>query len=152
MKKILALVLALVMALALVACGGKTPTPADPGTNPGTDPGTSELAGTYDITVWVADNIVDLTKKQIDDFNANNTDGIKFNATVEPVGEGDAATNMITDVEAGGDLFCFAQDQFARLVQANAMSKLGAQAGEMVKSTNDPGAVAAATLDGELFF
>ncbi|MBQ2062111.1 MAG: extracellular solute-binding protein [Oscillospiraceae bacterium] len=150
MKKFLALILALAMVLALVACGGKTPTPTPtPGKD---DPATTnELAGTYDITVWVADNIVDLTKKQIDDFNANNTDGIKFNATVEPVGEGDAATNMITDVEAGGDLFCFAQDQFARLVQANALSKLGTQAGEMVKNANDAGAVAAATIDGELY-
>ncbi len=152
MKKILAMLLALVMALSLVACGGSSNNNTTPPSNTDNQQqGGSELAGTYDITVWVADNIVDLTKKQIDDFNANNTDGIKFNATVEPVGEGDAATNMITDVEAGGDLFCFAQDQFARLVQANALSKLGAQAGEMVKGANDAGAVAAATLGGELY-
>ena len=140
LKRIFALLLALVMVFTLAACSGS-----------GNSAGNSELAGTYDITVWCADNIVDLTTKQIEDFNANNTDGIKFNATVEPVGEGDAATQMITDVEAGGDIFCFAQDQFARLVQAGALSKLGSQAGETVKAANDADAVAAVTLDGELY-
>ena len=156
MKKLFALLLALAMVFSLAACGGES-APASAGENK-TDAPTAEapaaggeLAGTYDITVWCADAIVDLTKKQIEDFNANNTDGITFNATVEAVGEGDAATQMITDVEAGGDLFCFAQDQFARLVQAGALSKLGVQAAEMVRTANDEGAVSASTLDGDLY-
>ena len=134
MKKVLAMILALVMVFALCACGSSAPasTESAPAEAPAEEAAESapaaaggELAGTYDITVWVADAIVDLTKQQIDDFNATNTDGITFNATVEAVGEGDAATQMITDVEAGGDIFCFAQDQFARLVQAGALAKLG---------------------------
>ena len=154
MKKILALVLALVMALSMVACGSKDNTPAPsaepaPAAEPATTGG--ELAGTYDITVWCADAIVDLTKQQIADFNANNEDGITFNATVEAVGEGDAATQMITDVEAGGDIFCFAQDQFARLVQAGALSKLGVQASQVVSEANDAGVVAAATIGSDLY-
>ena len=143
MKKILALVLALALALSLVACGGNKPAEE---TNSG-----SELAGTYDITVWCADAIVELTKQQIAAFNESNEDGITFNATVEAVGEGDAATQMITDVEAGGDLFCFAQDQFARLVQAGALNKLGVQASETVSAANDAGVVAAASINGELY-
>ena len=137
MKKVLSLTLALVMIFALCVSG--------------TASAGSQLAGTYDITVWVADAIVDLTKQQIDDFNASNTDGIVFNATVEPVGEGDAATQMITDVEAGGDIFCFAQDQFARLVQAGALAKLGVKAAETVRAANDADAVAAATVGDELY-
>jgi len=160
MKKTLALVLALVMVFSLVACGGsKNEAPANNNSSETSKPADSsapantgsQLAGTYDITVWCADNIVDLTRKQIEDFNASNEDGIVFNATVEPVGEGDAATQMITDVEAGGDIFCFAQDQFARLVQANALSKLGVQAGKAVADANDADAVAAVTIDGELY-
>ena len=137
MKKVLSLTLALVMIFALCVSG--------------TASAASQLAGTYDITVWVADAIVDLTKQQIEDFNASNTDGIVFNATVEPVGEGDAATQMITDVEAGGDIFCFAQDQFARLVQAGALAKLGVKAAETVRAANDAGVVAAATMGEDLF-
>ena len=111
----------------------------------------AELAGTYDITVWVADNAVALTEKQIQDFNATNTDGIVFNATIEAVSEADAATQMITDVEAGGDIFCFAQDQFARLVQANALAKLGTKAAETVTANNDPATVAASTSGDVLY-
>ena len=158
MKKILAMLLALVMIFALAACGQQA-APAASNDAPAAEAPAAEapaaaggeLAGTYDITVWCADAIVDLTKKQIEDFNASNTDGITFNATVEAVGEGDAATQMITDVEAGGDIFCFAQDQFARLVQAGALAKLGVQASELVADANDPGVVAAASIDGQLY-
>ena len=100
MKKVLALILALVMVFALCACGSSAPAastePAAGSTESAPAASGSELAGTYDITVWVADAIVDLTKQQIADFNASNTDGITFNATVEAVGEADSATQMIT--------------------------------------------------------
>jgi len=157
MKRMLAIVLAAVMALSLVACAGGAANPSAPAQQGGSNETAAqqttggELAGTYDITVWCADKVVDLTKKQIADFNAKNTDGITINATVEPVGEGDAATQMITDVEAGADIYCFAQDQFARLVQANALSKLGATAAENVKANNAAGTVEAVTSGDELF-
>ena len=144
MKKIIALLLALVMMLGLVACGPKDPT------NP-SNPQTNDLAGTYDVKVWVAENIVDLTKTQIDNFNATNTLGIKINATVEPMGEGDAASAMTTDVEAGADLYCFAQDQTARLIQAGALAKLGNAASELVKTSHDKASVTAVTAGEALY-
>ena len=140
MKKALALVLALAMVFALVGCGG--------GNNGG---GKTQDGGTYNIVVWVPELAVDLTKQQIEDFNASNEYGIKFEATVEPVSEAVAANNMVTDVEAGGDIFFFAQDQFARLVQAGALNKLGAEAAATVKAANDAGAVKAATSGDEMF-
>ena len=160
LKKIAALLLALVMVFALVACGetgsnnetkapnggGETKAPVETGNQSG-----GELAGTYEIKVWCADNVVELMTKQIEDFNAKNTDGIVIKATVQNVGEGDAATQMITDVDAGGDLFCFADDQFARLVQAGALSKLGNQASEFVTNNNEASAVKAATINNEIF-
>lgn len=134
MKKFLALMLAAIMAFSMVATASAT-----------------SLAGTYDITVWVANEIVDLTKAQIEKFNTTNELGIVFNATVEAVSEADAATQMITDVEAGGDIYCFAQDQFARLVQAGALAKLGVKAAETVSAANTAGVVAAATAGDELY-
>ena len=134
MKKLLAIVLAAVMALSMMSFASA-----------------EGLAGEYDITVWVAENIVDLTKQQIADFNDTNEYGIKINATVEPVSEAVAADNMVTDVEAGGDLFCFPQDQFARLAQAGALDKLGARASEMVRANNDAGTVMAATSGDQLY-
>ncbi len=148
MKKFLAIMLALVMVLGLVACG--TTEPAKPDDNPGGNSG-SELAGEYTAKIWVAEAAAELTQKQIDKFNETNTDGIKINATIEKVSEADAGTNMITDVEAGGDIFCFAQDQFARLVQAGALAKLGEGAAKTVKDANDAGVVAAASVGDELW-
>ena len=154
MKRILAILLAAVMVLGLAACGGSgsTPAPAPESSAPEATGGDSNgLAGTYDITVWVSENAVELTTKQIADFNSSNEDGIVINATIEPVSEADAATNMITDVEAGGDIYCFAQDQFSRLVQAGALSKLGTAAAETVTSTNAAGVVIAAQSGNELY-
>ena len=158
MNKTLAIVLALVMILGVAAC---TPKSATTATQPeggsateqqsGSAAASNELAGEYTITVWAAEKVVDLTKKQIEDFNSSNEYGIKFNATVEPVGEGDAATKMITDVEAGGDIFFFAQDQFNRLVQAGALGALGKKAAEFVQTSNVEAAVTAATT-GDTFY
>ena len=134
MKKVIALMLAMVMALSLCSAGFAT-----------------GLEGTYDVTIWVAEKMVDLTKKQVEAFNASNEFGIVINPTIEPVSEADAATNMVTDVEAGADIFCFAQDQFARLVSAEALSQLGVGASEFVRTSNDPGVVAAATAGESLY-
>ena len=143
MKRTLAILLALVMVVGLCACkAGGGDQPANTST---------ELAGTYDITVWVGEAAVDLTKKQIEDFNNTNTDGIKFNATVNPVSEADSASQMLNDVDAGADLYCFAQDQFARLVTGGALNKLGDKAAATVKEANDPSVVAAATSGDTLY-
>ena len=135
MKKFLALLLTLTMAFGMMSFSASA----------------ESLAGTYDVTIWVAEKAVELTKQQINDFNSSNELGIVFNATVEPVSEADAATQMITDVEAGGDIFCFAQDQFARLVQAGALAALGEGAANFVKENNDAGTVAAATSGDTIY-
>lgn len=165
--KVLALALCLALVLGLAACGGddETKTTPDAGaqtsdtgsqTSNGTgDAGASigeQLAGTYDITVWVSesDGVKELTEQQIAKFCQDNP-GIVINATVEGVGEGEAATQMISSVEDGADLFCFAQDQLARLVMAGALNKLGVKTAETITSINDAGSVAAASVGGELY-
>ena len=112
----------------------------------------SELAGTYDITVWVSEveGVKELTEQQIDAFEEANP-GVVINATVEGVGESDSATQMIQDVESGADIFCFAQDQLARLVQAGALNRLGQATAAKVTEMNDSGAVKAASVNNELY-
>ena len=157
--KLISLLLALVMVLSLGACGGKKdPTqgssnaPAQSTAAPAQSTGaSSQLAGTYDIKVWCPEAAVDLTKDQIANFNKTNTDGIVINATVEAVGEGDAATSMITDVEAGGDLFFFAQDQTARLIEAGALAKLGKAAAASVMEGSEESSVKAVKSGDELY-
>ncbi|MBO7708931.1 MAG: extracellular solute-binding protein [Lachnospiraceae bacterium] len=104
-----------------------------------------------EIKVWVADNVVDFTNGQIEAFKEANPDFAGYDYVVEPVGEGDAAGNMITDVEAGADIFGFAQDQIARLVSAGALIDVEPENAEAVTAENDPGAVAAATVGDILY-
>ena len=145
MKKLLTAVLAFALALALTACGGG-------GNKPSSGKEENPLAGTYDIVVWVSEfpGVKELTQQQINDFMAANP-GITINATIEGISEADSATQMITDVESGADLFCFAQDQLARLVQANALNPLGTQTVATVTERNDPGTVKAATVGNTLY-
>ncbi|MBQ4177769.1 MAG: extracellular solute-binding protein [Lachnospiraceae bacterium] len=108
-------------------------------------------ANADEIKVWVADNVVEFTNGQIDAFKEANPDFAGYDYVVEPVGEGDAAGNMITDVEAGADIFGFAQDQIARLVSAGALIDVEPENAEKVIAENDPGAVAAATVGDTLY-
>ena len=156
MKKILSLVLALVMlAMCFVACG-ETPdstTPAD--TTPsggGTTNPNAELAGTYNITMWVSeiDGVAAQFQEQINAFMAANP-GIVINAQIEGVTEADAGSKVVNDVATAPDIFCFAQDQLARLVQASALVAPGRNAAETIRTNNDAGSVAAASVAGTIW-
>ena len=129
MKKFLALLLVLVMIFVLAACGQKGP----------------------DLKIWVPEATVEFTKAQVAEFQKANPDYAKYVIAVEPVGEGDAASNMLTDVEAGADIFNFAQDQLARLVSAGALTQLSDEDAAVVSAENDAGAVAAATMGGTIY-
>ena len=150
MKKLIALMLVLVLALSVVACAPATTTPT-PTTGTNTDPNAA-LAGTYDITMWVSEKegVVELTQKQIDAFEAANP-GIVINASIEGVTEADAGSKVIADVPSAPDIYCFAQDQLARLVQASALAAPGQKAQEAIKANNDAGSVAAGTVAGTIY-
>ncbi|MDO4198969.1 MAG: extracellular solute-binding protein [Erysipelotrichaceae bacterium] len=141
MKKFLALCLALMMTLCLFGCSGGS----------SSDGGSSDVA-TYDVTIWVSETegVKELTQQQVDRFLAENTD-VSLNVTIEGISESDSATQMITDVESGADIYCFAQDQLARLVQAGALAVLGEGASATVTDLNDAGSVKAATVDGKIY-
>ena len=158
MKKIIALLLALVMVLGLAACG-ETPAPVETqapteGGNETPTEGSNEnpLAGTYDIVMWVSemDGMAALTQEMIDAFEVAYP-GIVINAQIEGVSEADAGSKVIADVASAPDIYCFAQDQLARLVQAAALAPIGGDVAELIKSQNDGGSVAAATVAGTLY-
>ena len=132
MKKILAIVLTVAMMLSLVSFA-------------------SAEGFSGDIKVWVADAVVDFTKEQVEAVKTAYPEYAGINFTVEPVGEGDAATSMIQDVEAGADIYGFAQDQLGRLVVAGAIIDLDPEIAGIVKAENDAGSVAAVTM-GETMY
>ena len=132
MKKILSLVLALAMVLSLCSFA-------------------SAEGFDGEIKVWVAEATVEFTKAQIEVFKAAHPEYANMTVTVQPVGEGDAASNMLTDVEAGADLYVFAQDQLARLVAAGALEVVYEENVPVIEANNDAGSVGAVKLGGTMY-
>ena len=108
-------------------------------------------AGTYNIKVWVDDKIVDLTRTQIQTFVAESGGKYTINATIEPQSEGTAASSMLQDVQSGADIFCFAQDQLARLKVAGAVGKLTGSYASFIKANNSEDSVKAASLGESIY-
>lgn len=163
-KKVLTVLLASTMTASMLAGCGDTATSSTDTTAAEAASGATEAAaaattaqaidyGSGDITIWVAENVVDLTQKLVDDFIASDDaySGYKGNITVEAVGEGDAANNMITDVEGGADIYGFAQDQLARLVAAGALQPLNTEMTSWATESNDKGSVGAATSGDQMY-
>lgn len=174
-KKILSTLLAAAMVFSLTACGGSSDdgnagntttdnnttneannTPADSGNEGAEAPAEGGDAapveyGSGTITIWVAENVVDFTQSKCAEFFEANPDMAGYTVTVEPVGEGDAAGNMITDVEGGADIFGFAQDQITRLVSSGALSPIVGDNANFVETQNDAGAASAAKV-GDMIY
>ena len=153
MSKILAFLLVAVMLVAcLASCnsgnGGETETETKaPESNVA-----EGLEGTYKITMWVSDveGVAAQFKEQIKAFEAMYP-GIKIEASIESVAEGDAGSKVIADVASAPDIYCFAQDQLARLVQAAALATPPSKIADAIRAENDKGSVAAATVAGQLY-
>ena len=149
MKRLLTFCLTMVAFLCLVACNKttakKTTKPSDSASS-----STTKEQAKEEILLWVAEETIEFTTTKVNEFlAANPTFG--FTVKISPMGEGEAATQMITDVEAGADVYCFAQDQLARLVQAGALAAIGGDYKTNAIANNDAGSIAAASMGGYLY-
>ena len=151
-KKVLSLLLVAAMGLSmLVGCGGGSNN-ANNGANNGAGNSEQEYDFTnVEIKVWVAENIVDFTKQQVEAWKTANPEMKDVVVKIEPVGENDAASKMITDVVGGADIYGFAQDQLARLVATGALTPISGKYVEEIAKNNDAGSVAASKV-GELTY
>ena len=104
-----------------------------------------------EIKIWVAEAAVEFTTQQVENFKAQHPEYANMTVVIQPVGEGDAASNMITDVEAGADIFAFAQDQLSRLVAAGALEEVAPENVEALVAENDAGSVGAVKM-GETYY
>ena len=165
MKKILSLILVLAMCLTLfagcnTAADDQGNTPSGEGETNAAEPAdyNALLAGDYgEITLWVSDtvlddgtSVVDVTKSQIAAFQELYPD-VKFTYIVNPVSEGDAASQVLNDVATAPDIFCFAQDQLTRLVQAAALAPVSSSIAATVTAENSAASVSAASVAGTLY-
>lgn len=168
-KRVLALIMSTTMiAAALAGCGSSEADTTTADTTATTETKTEEAKtetaateaaateevtdyGTGELKVWVAENVQAFTEAKIAEFQEANPAYAGYTVTVEPVGEGDAASNMITDVAGGADIYGFAQDQLARLVSAGALCPVTGDNATFVNEQNDAGAASAATMSGTVF-
>ena len=150
-KKLFAALTAFVLAASLAACGGGgSASSAEPAKEEAKEETAEVDYGSGEIKIWVAENVQSFTEEQCKAFLEAHPEFSGYTISTEAVGEGDAATNMITDVEGGADIFGFAQDQLARLVAAGALTPAGDDAA-WITEQNDTGAVGAATIGGQIF-
>ncbi len=161
MKKVLALVLALTMCLCLFAGCQNTTTTAPAGSTPAPIQDVDYnalLAGDYgEINLWVSETVLDdgnsvveMTKAQIAEFQKLYPD-VKFTFNVDGISEGDAASQVLNDVASAPDIYCFAQDQLARLVQAAALVPVADSIVDAIKNENSASSVGAASVGGKLY-
>ena len=114
---------------------------------------------TIKLTVWGAEEDQDLLKELTDKFQEKYADQ-KFDIQIGVESESTAKDTILTDVEAGADVYAFADDQLTDLVKAGALLKLDDYAEALqladttlddVKAANVEGAIDAATIDGSLY-
>ena len=90
-KRILALLMAATMVFGLAACGNGGTT-----TDNGSQDAGKQVATDTNITIWVADNVVDFTKEQIDAFKEANPDFADYDYVVDAVDTVAAKIDIVT--------------------------------------------------------
>ena len=150
-KKVLACTLAAVLSVSMLAgCGndGNSGSSSDAGSgstqqssDSGADAGSTDNGGSTEVTdvalkVWCPQNQVDtgVMAEQQAAFAAAHPEW-NITWTTEIVGEDNAKTEVLKDVDAAADVFLFASDQLIELVDAGAIAQLGGEAEQLVKET-----------------
>lgn len=105
----------------------------------------------YEITVWVGENTKGLTEDLIRQFNETNDKSIYFKATVHEQSESNAAGDVIGKPASAPEIFCFAQDQIARLVNKGLLARPTRTIENSIKETHSATSVAAATVGSALY-
>lgn len=115
------------------------------------DPDGFDDSGTYDIKIWVDEKIVELTSSQVKSFESAYGNKYTIKLNIEPMTEAQAASSMLQDVQEGADIYCFAQDQLARLKVAGAVSKLTGSLATYIKEKNSEDSIQAATIGSGIY-
>lgn len=115
------------------------------------DPGTSQpdAMEQVELTVWGAEEDEELLKKLIDGFKETYRGQADFSITYQPQGESGCKDALMADLEAGADVFAFADDQLNTLVAAGALEPV--EDGEAVRAANIKEAVEAASVGNTLY-
>ena len=155
-KKVLAAMLVAAMTATMFAgCGSKDEgTTGTPAANKGS---TSESAEPVDVKLTVMGPSEDQDDAQgawlKTECEAFNEEHPEWNITFDYVtcSESDAKDTVLQDPASAADVYMFANDQIADLVDAGALTKLGGDAAEYVKSSNPEAMAATVTYNGDIY-
>lgn len=166
-KKIIVLLMLMTMIIGSFAACGKDDDGTKDTTNKGqtddvvdnkddekgkeTDDEADKEVEVQDVTlkVWGPQEEQELLKQMTSSFaEAHPEYNLTFDFGV--VSEGDAATELTKDAAAGGDVFAFASDQTANLVNAGILYPITLNA-DAIKAANSDASIQAATIDGQLY-
>ena len=133
--------------LVLAACGGGTSTTGDPSDS---TPGSTRTR--VRLQVWGPQKegekeVYEYLAAQFQEANPS----IEFLMSYGDVGEADAATQALADVDTAADIFMFADDQLANLVGKGVLTELSDFYGDKVKERDLASAVDAATFGDKLY-
>jgi arabinogalactan oligomer/maltooligosaccharide transport system substrate-binding protein len=161
-KKILSLFLASAMVVGSLAGCGSGDTASDTTASDDSQSTSSEasadavdnlIAATTDtvsLTVWASEEDQEFTQGLIDSFEEQYPD-VTFDIQLGAESEASAKDDILKDVEAGPDVYAFADDQINELVNAGALQEVSATYTYDVANENLSGSVEAASMNGKLY-
>lgn len=102
-----------------------------------------------ELTVWGAEEDQELLSRIIDDFKKEHSGEADFHITLEVQGESECKDVLLGGLEAGADIFTFADDQLNALVAAGALDPV--EGAQQIRSENLDTAVEAASVGNTLY-
>ncbi len=152
MKKILAIVLAALMLVACFAGCAQETTEDTPATTPASDTDTTKEVVELTLTGSELDAPQAALRAMADAFIAEHADEADITITVGALSEASAKDQVIVDLEAAPDVFYYADDQTAALVNAGALMEV-VDYEEVIAANGgaEAGSILASTIDGTLY-
>ena len=131
--------LAAALAVLLTACGGQTLEAED----------SPPVRETVELTVWGAEEDEALLKEIFASFQQRYAGEADFQISYQAQSESSCKDVLLGGLEAGADVFAFADDQVSALSAAGALDPI--ENAEEIRSANLSAAVEAASMDGRLY-
>lgn len=102
------------------------------------------------LTVWVSEADKGFATQVADDFKAKNPDK-NYQIVIDVQGENDVATRVLNDVENAADVYSCLNDQFPKLVNGDALTRIAGERLERIRKVNSQDAIDSAVLkvDGQ---
>ncbi len=125
--------------LGLSACGESTAPSNEP----------APLRETVELTVWGAEQDEKLLQEMITSFQTHYAAEADFRITYQPQGESGCKDALLGNLEAGADVFTFADDQVAALAAAGALDPIADSAS--IRAENLSAAIEAASVGQTLY-